>query len=747
MSEQQADGGGVSNPLLMWTAMVVLRDVGHPVDGREVLEVIAARLTLTPHWLERYKSGQVRWEVAVHWVTGDAATIGWMTKIGGWAITEAGLEALETLATPKELYAECSRRYNVIDQRRKQAQQNLSEVQQFIDRTLALVEAGSWTAHDDLAALAGTTPQEVADFLASGKVRLANGYRVLKADGTIPVEGMLNSIYRGTDLRARLAAEGVEFDEYGAASQKQRLVVGALKDLFTAVSEQERADAQPTVRRAWMVRGSNVDGYDLVPEWLNGGFVSLSASQLSGIDADASSEQIQRAVEGGYGHKSYAYRSQRLEEFDRFLRKMQPGDLVLVTRQGEAYLGRLDGAAYFEESEQGLSNLRRSAYWLNAADPLDASQLRPPVPALLQSQAYVTDLTEAYLQLAGLIPREAEPEPPVPAVSLPPPRPLAFRPITVDFAESLLLDHAELSAIGDLLWERKQIVLYGPPGTGKTYLATKLAGHLTDEGSVKLVQFHPSYAYEDFFEGFRPSPGGSGTLTFELRPGPFRAFAEAANANKTTPYILIIDEINRANLAKVFGELYFLLEYRDSAISLQYSPDKEFTLPENLFIIGTMNTADRSIARVDAAMRRRFAFVELHPRIPPVRGLLGRWLERNNLPGGAAQLLDELNRRIEDSDAAIGPSYLMRHEIYQQPDGLERVWRYDLMPLLEDLFYGQRDLAERYGLSSLRRAIATGSSVSPAEERSSSTPAADPARSVGEPGDSDTGPAAEPSLT
>ena len=105
-----------------------------------------------------------------------------------------------------------------------------------------------------------------------------------------------------------------------------------------------------------------------------------------------------------------------------------------------------------------------------------------------------------------------------------------------------------------------------------------------------------------------------------------------AAANPSTAYILIIDEINRANLAKVFGELYFLLEYRDESISLQYSPDKEFTLPQNLFLIGTMNTADRSIARIDTAMRRRFAFVELDPRIPPVQGLLSRWLDEHHLP-------------------------------------------------------------------------------------------------------------------
>jgi 5-methylcytosine-specific restriction protein B len=228
---------------------------------------------------------------------------------------------------------------------------------------------------------------------------------------------------------------------------------------------------------------------------------------------------------------------------------------------------------------------------------------------------------------------------------------------------------------------------------------------------VRLVQFHPSYTYEDFFEGFRPksADGGTGALTFELTPGPFRLFAETAKDNPTTPYILIIDEINRANLAKVFGELYFLLEYRDEAISLQYSPKEEFTLPPNLFLIGTMNTADRSIARIDTAMRRRFAFIELDPRIPPVHGLLARWLVSRGLSDEPGRLLDALNSRLADADAAIGPSYLMKPSIYDRPDGLERVWQYEIMPLLEDLFYGQADIGSRYGLPSLRAAIGTSS--------------------------------------
>src|SRR5205814_5261615 len=118
--------------------------------------------------------------------------------------------------------------------------------------------------------------------------------------------------------------------------------------------------------------------------------------------------------------------------------------------------------------------------------------------------------------------------------------------------------------------------------------------------------------YEDFFEGFRPKSTADGRLEFELRPGAFRKLAEEAREHPSTVYILIIDEINRGNLAKIFGELYFLLEYRDHRVRLQYSQE-DFTLPANFYMIGTINTADRSIALVDAAMRRRFAFVEMHP--------------------------------------------------------------------------------------------------------------------------------------
>lgn len=184
-------------------------------------------------------------------------------------------------------------------------------------------------------------------------------------------------------------------------------------------------------------------------------------------------------------------------------------------------------------------------------------------------------------------------------------------------------DTAWLREVRDLLWDDRQLVLYGPPGTGKTYLALKLAEFLGGgPEQVKLVQFHPSYAYEDFFEGFRPQEDPqTREVAFRLTAGPLRELADLASreGNRHIPHFLIIDEINRANLAKVFGELYFLLEYRNKSVRLTYSGD-DFALPPNLFVIGTMNTADRSIALVDAAMRRRFAFVELSPRTEPTRG-------------------------------------------------------------------------------------------------------------------------------
>ncbi|WP_232251071.1 McrB family protein [Actinoalloteichus sp. GBA129-24] len=276
---------------------------------------------------------------------------------------------------------------------------------------------------------------------------------------------------------------------------------------------------------------------------------------------------------------------------------------------------------------------------------------------------------------------------------------------TAALAAGLFVDQSWLSETVDLLREQRQLILYGPPGTGKTYLAQELARFLTAEvgGEHRLVQFHPSYAYEDFFEGFRPRRGEvSGTVAFDLEPGPLRLLADRAAQAPDVPFVLIIDEINRANLAKVFGELYFLLEYRDRSVRLQYSPTTDFRLPSNLYVIGTMNTADRSIALVDSAMRRRFAWQGLFPGEPPVADMLRRWLHAHDLPDDRADLLDALNARIAERDAAVGPSYLMNRRVGTEP-GLARIWRHHILPLMEERHVGEGlDIEALYGLAALR---------------------------------------------
>ncbi len=182
-----------------------------------------------------------------------------------------------------------------------------------------------------------------------------------------------------------------------------------------------------------------------------------------------------------------------------------------------------------------------------------------------------------------------------------------------DCATDTGFDRADLELWLAAIEHKKQAILYGPPGTGKTHLAKQLARHMVggSNGFLEVVQFHPAYAYEDFVQGIRPQSGGDGQLDYPVLPGRFLRFCSKA-AGRRGRCVLIIDEINRANLARVFGELMYLLEYRDETVALAVD-GRSFSIPENVRLIGTMNTADRSIALVDHALRRRFAFIGLWP--------------------------------------------------------------------------------------------------------------------------------------
>ena len=289
-------------------------------------------------------------------------------------------------------------------------------------------------------------------------------------------------------------------------------------------------------------------------------------------------------------------------------------------------------------------------------------------------------------------PAVAEPEP----VPSPPADPWS-REKVAELAKELMWDESDVAEIVADLQEKGQVIFYGPPGTGKTYVARRLAQHCRQEGGdFAIVQFHPSYSYENFVEGFRPTLH-NGQPGFELVAGPLLRIAERAAANPGAPYILVIDELNRGNVAKVFGELYFLLEYRNEDMQLQYGgPGARFHLPENLWFICTMNTADRSIALMDAALRRRFYFAPFFANHPPIEGLLRRWLQVHNpRMGWLADLLDAANEKLGDRHAAVGPSYLMLGDGELDEARARRIWKRAVIPYIEEQFFGNEDrLAE-----------------------------------------------------
>ena len=220
----------------------------------------------------------------------------------------------------------------------------------------------------------------------------------------------------------------------------------------------------------------------------------------------------------------------------------------------------------------------------------------------------------------------------------------------------------------------KNLILQGPPGTGKTFMARRIAWCLIgrkDDGPIEMVQFHQSYAYEDFVEGFRPTKEGG----FDLKLGVFRRFCERARDNPDIPHVFIIDEINRGNLSRIFGELLMLIERdkrsEDYAVALTYS-DTRFHVPENIFILGMMNTADRSLALVDYALRRRFAFETLEPAFdhPAFAEHLTEKGADPELVHRISERMAKLNETIRN-DKELGPGFQIGHSYFVPDEGDE----------------------------------------------------------------------------
>lgn len=271
-----------------------------------------------------------------------------------------------------------------------------------------------------------------------------------------------------------------------------------------------------------------------------------------------------------------------------------------------------------------------------------------------------------------------------------------------NFLEEVYITEEEYWTLRKLLFNKKNLIVQGAPGVGKTFMAKRLTYSIMevkDADRVMMVQFHQSYSYEDFVMGYRPSKEG-----FELRDGSFYSFCKQAEEDSENDYFFIIDEINRGNLSKIFGELFMLIENdkrgEKNKIQLLYN-DESFFIPKNVYIIGLMNTADRSLAMIDYALRRRFAFFDLKPGFDSDGFKDYQTKLDNNKFNELVKVMKELNQDIEEDESLgegfrIGHSYLCNFKVEDVDEKLKYTVDYELIPLLREYWFDEPEKVERW---------------------------------------------------
>lgn len=451
----------------------------------------------------------------------------------------------------------------------------------------------------------------------------------------------------------------------------------------------------------WRI-GTTIGG---VPTWeamRAGGYVAIGWSTLDDLSGFANGDYaenklaITHLLETDYPNTP-SVNTRKAGEILNFVSKCSTGEVVAAC-EGETVLGvgRITGPYYLDRTNPTAAPHRRPVEWISF-DEWRMPQPDGPHTTVWDFRNY-ENLAAIEQKTFGAAPIEQLPAPAIPADHAPRPR-LEGIP-------------ARIQAI---LERKGQAILYGPPGTGKTYWARKAAHDLvaletygrlfenltpaekvsitgSDDkpGLVRCCTFHPAYGYEDFLEAFRPAVGPTGQLIFEPKDGIFKRLCEDASKDTSNrKYILLIDEINRGDIPRIFGELLTLLELdkRGSKLFLPLS-GQSFQVPKNVYVLGTMNTADRSIALLDTALRRRFGFVELMPDV----SVLGGARVDGSLPLGP--WLSALNERIRTHLGRDGRNLQVGHAYFLVNDRPIRsmakfvqVLAEDLIPLLEEYCY------------------------------------------------------------
>ena len=462
----------------------------------------------------------------------------------------------------------------------------------------------------------------------------------------------------------------------------------------TQVNEEKKAEKKQTQREQkgagladddvetvhyWIY--SPGDGASKWDEFYKRGIMGLGWREIGDFSQYSSKEEMKAAmkekIDPTRPYKNAAHATWQ------FLQEMKPGDIVFAKKGMHSVIGRgVVTSEYIYDSEDPEYPNIRKVNWTNTGD------WEHPGQAVMKTLTDITSYTDYVAKLNALIDVNEDEDDVEPEET-------AFPEYTPEkFLEEVYMDGDSYDTLVELIRMKRNVILQGAPGVGKTFAAKRLAYSMMgckDQNRVMMVQFHQSYTYEDFIEGFRPS---STSNNFEIKKGAFANFCQKAAEEPDNEYFFIIDEINRGNLSKIFGELFMLIENdkRGNALQLLYSGDK-FSVPPKLYIIGMMNTADRSLAMLDYALRRRFAFFEMKPGFESEGFRDYKMAFANPKFDSLIDCVEKLNTVIA-ADDSLGEGFCIGHSYFCNlsaitDKALSNIVEYEMVPLLKEYWYDE----------------------------------------------------------
>lgn len=454
------------------------------------------------------------------------------------------------------------------------------------------------------------------------------------------------------------------------------------------------ADEDVHTVRYWLYAPG--EGSCMWDEFYTSGIMAIGWGEIGDLSTfdskDAMKIKMREVIDESLSYKNAAHATWQ------FANEMKIGDIVFVKKGMHQIIGRgvvMSDYEYDNTRDDEYKNIRQVDWTHNGEWP-------HPGQAVMKTLTDITSYTDYVEKLNSLFEDETEEDAEDVEKTYPP-------YTKEDFLSEVFMPEEEYDKLSGILRIKKNIILQGAPGVGKTFVAKRIAFSMMgvkDVERVMMVQFHQSYSYEDFIMGFRPSTDG-----FELKRGAFYNFCKKAEIDGDNDYFFIIDEINRGNLSKIFGELFMLIENDKRGVSLQllYS-DEKFSVPKNIYIIGMMNTADRSLAMLDYALRRRFAFFEIKPGFTTDGFREYRMSLENEKFDKLIACVESLNNVISN-DESLGDGFCIGHSYFCNllPDTindqiLSGIVEYELIPLLKEYWFDEPTKVKDWS-SNLRSAI------------------------------------------